>query len=59
MGDKQLIEEGLDKIVSEVRGRAGYLFDKSFARLTKDIVGSPYYKVCRKRKKDFISPITF
>ncbi len=54
MGDKQLIEEGLEKIVSEVRGRAGYLFDKSFARLTKDIVGSPYYKVCRKNKKDFI-----
>ena len=54
MGDRQLIEEGLDKIVSEVRNRAGYLFDKSFARLTDDIVGTQYYRVCRKNKKDFI-----
>lgn len=54
MGDRQLIEEGLNKIVSEVRSKAKFLFDKSFTQLTNDIVGSHYCKVCRKNKKDFI-----
>lgn len=53
MDERKVIEKGIDYIISMVRNKASTIGDSNFSYITKNIVGSPYYKVCSKGNKKY------
>lgn len=53
MDERKVIEKGIDSIISMVRDKAPTIGDSNFSYITKNIVGSPYYKICSKGNKKY------
>lgn len=51
MDERKVIEKGIDSIISMVRNKASAIGDSNFSYITKNIVGSPYYKVYSRGNK--------
>lgn len=53
MDESKIIERGIDTIISMIRSKASIIGDSNFEYVTKNIVGTPFYKLCSKGDKKF------